>query len=119
MGSTGSRLGDRREAAGRILNPYFDINAFLPLPDQYPISPEPPALDDLRAPGTRSLNLALFKSFPIRERLKLEIRMEATGATNSPNFDGPGTNMSQAATFGVITSAGGSRAMQGSMRLVF
>jgi len=27
--------------------------------------------------------------------------------------------MSQAATFGVISSAGGSRAMQGSMRLAF
>jgi len=73
----------------------------------------------LRAPGTRSLNLSLFKSFPVRERLKLEVRMEATGATNTPNFDAPGANMSQAATFGVISSAGGNRAMQGSIRLVF
>jgi hypothetical protein len=55
----------------------------------------------------------------VRERLKLQIRMDATGATNSPNFSAPGTNMSQAATFGVITSAGGSRAVQGLARLVF
>jgi hypothetical protein len=41
------------------------------------------------------------------------------GATNTPNFDPPGANMSQAATLGVISSAGGSRAMQGSMRVVF
>ena len=41
------------------------------------------------------------------------------GATNTPNFDAPGTNMSQAATFGVISSAGGSRAVQGSARVVF
>lgn len=45
--------------------------------------------------------------------------MEATGATNTPNFSAPGTNMSQMATFGVISSAGGSRAVQGSARLVF
>lgn len=118
-GPARSRLGDRRDASGRVLNPYFDTTAFQALPDQYTISPAPPALDDLRAPGTRSLNLALFKSFPIRERLKIEARMEATGITNTPNFDPPGTNMNQTATFGVISSAGGNRSFQGSLRLVF
>jgi hypothetical protein len=118
-GSVGSRLGDIRDASGKVLNPYFNTSAFLALPDQYTISPEPPALDDLRAPRTRSLNLALFKSFPIRERFKIEVRMESTSVTNSPNFDAPGTNMNQAGTFGVISSAGGTRAVQGSARLVF
>jgi hypothetical protein len=118
-GSVSSRLGDKRDSSGKVLNPYFNTNAFLALPDQYTISPEPPALDDLRAPGTKSLNLALFKSFPVRERFKLEARMEATGVTNTPIFDPPGTNMNQTGTFGVITSAGGSRAIQGSARLVF
>jgi hypothetical protein len=118
-GSAGSRLGDKRDASGKVLNPYFNTNAFLALPDQYTISLEPPALDDLRAPGTKSLNFAVFKAFPIRERFKVEVRMEATGVTNSPIFDAPGTNMSQTATFGVITSASGNRAVQGSARLVF
>jgi hypothetical protein len=118
-GSVGSRLGDRRDARGTVLNPYFDITAFQALPDQYVISPEPPALDELRAPSSRSLNLSLFKTFPIRERFRIEVRVEATGVTNTPNFDAPGTNMSQTATFGVITSAGGNRAMQGSLRLAF
>ncbi|MBI4876373.1 MAG: TonB-dependent receptor [Acidobacteria bacterium] len=118
-GAINSRLGDKRDSSGRVLNPYFDINAFQPLPDQYTITPEPPVLDELRAPGTRSMNLSFFKSFPLRERFKLEVRMEATGATNTPNFDAPGTNMNQSATFGVISSAGGNRAMQGSARLVF
>jgi len=118
-GSAESRLGDKLDASGHVLNPYFDINAFQALPNQYTISPEPPELDDLRAPGTRTLNLALFKAFAVREQVKLQIRLEATGATNTPNFGPPGTNMNQAATFGVITSAGGARAMQGSARLVF
>lgn len=119
-GPIGFRLGDKRDASGRVLNPYFDITTFQALPTQYIVTPEPPELDDLRAPGTRSLNLSPFKSFPLRgERLKLEVRMEATGVTNTPNFDAPGTNMSQAATFGVINSASGARSMQGSARLVF
>jgi hypothetical protein len=118
-GPIADRIGDKRDASGRVLNPYFDINAFLPLADQYVITPEPPSLDELRAPGTRSLNLALFKTFAIRERMKLEARMEATGATNTPNFGAPGTNMNQAATFGVINSAGGSRAMQATLRFLF
>ena len=118
-GSVEARLGDKLDASGHVLNPYFDITAFQALPNQFTVSPEPPELDDLRAPGTRALNLALVKAFPIREQVKLQIRLEATGATNTPSFGPPGTNMSQAATFGVITSAGGARAMQGSARLVF
>ncbi len=118
-GPVHERLGDRRDATGRVLNPYFDITAFQPLPNQYTVTPEPPMLDELRAPGTRSLNASFFKNFPIRERLRLEIRLDATGLTNTPNFGAPGTNMSQAATFGVITSAGGSRSMQGSARIAF
>src|SRR5260370_22711771 len=109
-------MGDKRDASGKVMNPCFNINAFLPLADQHTISPEPSSLDDLRAHGQRSLNLALFKSFPIRERFKVEVRMESTSVTNTPIFDAPGTNMNQTGTFGVITSAGGSRAVQGSAR---
>jgi hypothetical protein len=118
-GSIESRLGDRRDSAGHILNPYFNTNAFVALPSQYVVSPEPPLLDELRAPPARSLNLNLFKTFSLHERLKLQIKMEANSITNTPNFGTPGLNMSQPATFGVITSAGGNRSMQGSARLIF
>jgi hypothetical protein len=106
-GAISGRLGDQRDATGPVLNPYFDITAFVLLKDQYTVSPEPPSLDELRAPGLRSLNLNLLKTFPIRERLRLEVRMEASGVTNTPRFAAPGTNTSVAGTFGVITSAGG------------
>jgi hypothetical protein len=118
-GAVDSRLGDKTDAAGHVLNPYFDTTAFVALPSQYVVPSDGPALDDLRAPGTKSLNMALFKSFPIHDRLQMLIRLDATGVTNTPNFGPPGTNMSQAATFGVISSAGGSRTMQGSARITF
>jgi hypothetical protein len=117
-GPVNERLGDRREG-GRVVNPFFDITAFAPLPTQYMVTPEPPRLPDLREPGDQSLNISLFKTFTIVERLRLQFRADATGVTNSPNFNAPGTNMSSPTTFGVITSAGGSRAMQGSLRVIF
>ena len=101
------------------LTAYFDTTAFVPLPNQYTISPEPAYFAELRAPGTRSLSLSLIKVVQIRERLRAEIRVESTGFTNTPNFDAPATNMSNAATFGVITSAGGARSMQMGFRMMF
>src|SRR5947209_1026543 len=43
---------------------------------------------------TSPLNASLFKYFPIYERLKLELRLEAIKVTNHPYFGSPGTNMS-------------------------
>jgi hypothetical protein len=117
--SVESRLGDKTDAKGNVLNPYFNTAAFVALPTQYMVASDGPELDDLRAPGTRMLNAAIFKAFPIRERFKLQIRIDASGVTNTPNFGPPGTNMDQKATFAVITSASGNRAVQGSARLVF
>jgi hypothetical protein len=83
------------------------------------VSPQVPFVDALREPASRSLNLSLFKVVPLRNRVRLEIRADAINVTNTPNFGEPGTNMSNAATFGVITSAGGSRSMQIGTRLSF
>jgi hypothetical protein len=119
-GPVESRLGDRKDAQGHVLNPYFNINAFQPLASQYVISPDPPYLAELRSPPGFGLNAFLYKSFPIRERLHLEVNMQAEAVTNSPNFNSPGTNMSNLATFGVISTAGGgNRQMQAGMRVVF
>lgn len=117
-GPVSERLGDRRTGS-RVENPYFDLTAFQPLPNQYTVTPEPAYLAELRAPTGRSINLTAMKRFAIRERLKLEVRMDAIGLTNSPNFGAPGTNLSNLATFGVISTAGGSRQMLGSARLLF
>jgi hypothetical protein len=75
--------------------------------------------DELRSPGTRNLNLNLFKRIPIRERLALELRMESSAFTNTPNFNPPGNALNNASTFGVINGADGSRSMQGALRIVF
>jgi hypothetical protein len=119
-GSVESRLGDKKDATGKVINPYFDTTAFLTLPNQYTVSPEAPLFNDLRNPPSRAVNVSLFKTFSLYERLKLQFRADAINLMNSPNFAGPGTNMSNAATFGVISSDnGGNRTMQCGLRLSF
>lgn len=118
-GSVEGRLGNKRDASGHVLNPYFDITAFTPLANQYTVSPELPYLDELRAPSSKSLNMSLSKSFRIRERLQLGVRADATGVTNTPTFGSPGTNMSSTATFGVITTTSNQRSIMMSARVVF
>ncbi len=118
-GTVSGRLGDQRDARGLPANPYFDVAAFQALASQYTISPTPLYLPYLRQPGTFAVNGSMFKSFAIRERAKLEIRGDAISLTNTPNFGAPGTNFNSPSTFGVITSAGGTRLVTMAARFRF
>ncbi len=119
-GPVSERLGDRVDPATRqVLNPYFNVDAFAPLPTQYMVSPEPPRLVELREPGSRSLSLSAFKNLSLWERAQVQFRADAFSVTNTPNFNAPGTNMNNRALFGVITGAGGARSMQMSLKLIF
>src|SRR5206468_8841301 len=118
-GAIEQRLGDQVNPATRqVLNPYFDTAAFVSLPSQYTISPEPPNFGELRTPASRGLSASLVKRVRVKERLSLDVRLDASGVTNTPNWGSPGTNMRDAATFGVITNAGGARTMQLAFRAV-
>jgi hypothetical protein len=112
------RPGDR-VVNGMVQNPYFNTQAFQPLSSQYLVSPQTPYIGQLRAPGMTALNLSLFKNFAIHERLHAELRLEAYNALNHPLFNSPGTNMSNTATFGVITGASNSRTMQAGLKILF
>jgi hypothetical protein len=119
-GPVSQRLGDVFDpVTKRVLNPYFDIDAFQALPTQYTISPEPPYRSNFRGPAAWGRNLALAKDVQLWERLKLQLRCEASNFTNSVTWGNPGTNMSNQATFGVITSGGGGRSIQMSARMIF
>lgn len=48
----------------------------------------------LRGPGTTNLDLSLFRSFRVRERINLQFRAEAFNISNTPHFANPGANVS-------------------------
>jgi Carboxypeptidase regulatory-like domain len=74
----------------------------------------------LRGPGFASLDLSLFKSFPMpySEGHKIEFRAECFNALNRVNLGNPNTNFN-ARLFGQITSAGDPRILQFVMRYSF
>ncbi len=57
----------------------------------------------LRGPVQRNIDLAVARSFPIKEFGSLQFRAEFFNFTNSANFGNPGSNLSSA-SFGFITS---------------
>ena len=73
---------------------------------------------ELAAGGRSTVDIALSRSFRLREWLSLQTRAEAFNSLNHVNFGGPNATISSS-TFGQITGAGSQRVLQGSMKLVF
>lgn len=72
----------------------------------------------LRGPGQKSLNASLFRSFPLANDRRIEFRAEAFNLLNWKNWALPGSSVSNAATFGRITSTiGDPREMQFAVKL--
>ena len=56
-------------------------------------------------PGLESVDLSLFKSFPVVREYRVETRFEAFNAFNHPSFGNPAANISTSgANFGKVTS---------------
>ncbi len=72
----------------------------------------------IRGPGYTSANVSLYKSFPLYERLNLQIRAEAFNVLNHPNFNGVDTGLGSG-TFGHINGAGDPRIMEFAMKMFF
>jgi hypothetical protein len=110
-GDVHSKLGDRKDASGKVLNPYFNINAFQRLPDSFAVTPTPARLSWMRGPCEYFHNASLFKSINLSERFKVELRLEVENLTNTPQFANPNTDVTDP-NFGVITSASGARTVR-------
>lgn len=72
----------------------------------------------IRQPGVIVFNMALYKTFPLSERVKLEFRSEFFNAFNHTNPDGPGLGLGTA-KFGQVSGAKEAREGQGSLKLTF
>ncbi len=73
----------------------------------------------LIAPGVSDVDLSIFKHFSFRDRYRIDLRIEAFNALNTPNLSTPGSTLGTA-TFGEITSTKGpNREMQMALKYVF
>jgi hypothetical protein len=86
---------------------YFDTSAFTPVTTaRFGTA----SFNSLRGPGYANADLSLFRTFNLRDWLRVQARAEALNATNTPHFANPNSNVSSGSAFGTITSvSAGSR----------
>lgn len=73
-----------------------------------------------RTPYQRNIDLAVLRSFSIKEWSTLQFRAEFFNLTNTPNFGGPITNVAAGGAFGLITSTTNNpRIIQFALKYVF
>jgi hypothetical protein len=109
---------------GRSPNEWFNIAAYQVAA---PLTGGDLGQAAITGPPTKTLDLSVFKDFPITERFKIQFRAESFNISNTPIFSPPDASLSDAKSlggngnFGVITSsvAGSERHVQFSLRLSF
>jgi hypothetical protein len=67
-------------------------------------------------PGRWNFDLSLQKVLTFHERHRVEFRAEFFNALNHANFNNPGSTLTTARTFGVISAAGAPRSVQFALR---
>jgi len=72
----------------------------------------------LARPGLVNFDLSLLKNFTVRERYRVQFRVESFNFTNTPYFGAPGTTLG-IATFGKISSASDGRVVQLGLKIAF
>jgi outer membrane receptor protein involved in Fe transport len=83
---------------------YFDRSAYQAVDGaRFGNSPR----NSIRGPGFWNVDLGLFRTFSFPRDMKLQLRFEALNALNHANLANPGNNISDAGTFGFITSTTG------------
>ena len=109
----------------RSANRWFNIDAFRN-PANFVIGNAPRTLPSTRAPGLVDVSFSIFKTWKIKERIRIENRIEMFNALNSVNLNGPDTNfapnaagVNTNANFGRIFGAQDARRMQLGLRVTF
>ena len=125
----GSPSNSRPDVIGKLAThpgntqQYFDTTAVVPAPtnsDGVLLRQGTLGRNTLIGPGSRTVDLSMAKTTPIKERFKLEFRAEAFNLFNHPVYSNPNTDIT-AGNFGQITGTqlSSERQLQGVVRLVF
>ena len=117
----GTTLADagRSGSVSSRLNEFFNTSAFVSAPfvpdgglidGKYPVSGGGGTIFGnlgrhiLRGPDQQDLDIAVIKTTPLTERVKLIVRWEIFNVLNRPNFANPSNDVSTPRAFGVISA---------------
>jgi hypothetical protein len=76
------------------------------------------SVGEYRGPGFTDVSMSLIRGFQIREKLRMDFRVDAFNVLNAVRLNNPGASISTS-TFGEITSDASPRIMQVSAKFVF
>jgi Carboxypeptidase regulatory-like domain/TonB-dependent Receptor Plug Domain/TonB dependent receptor len=76
-------------------------------------------VNTLTTPGHQDFDSSLTKNFKLWESHTLNFRLEVFNTLNHPNWVAPSSNVAAPTTFGVVTSAGDMRQLQGALKYSF
>jgi hypothetical protein len=97
---------------------YFDTSVYSQ-PAAFTFGNVGASLPDIRTDGIRNFDLSLFKVFAPLEKLRVQFRVEALNAFNTPRFGGPNTSVTSS-SFGLISSQANSpRQLQFGLKLLW
>ena len=68
--------------------------------------------NSLRGPNAATVDMAVFKNFPIGSRARFQFRLEAFNVFNRVNYNNPNSTITAGANFGRILGAGDPRVLQ-------
>lgn len=104
--------------SGQTINKWFNTAAFAH-PASFTFGNLGRTFTGVRRDLTRNIDVSVFKSFRIVEKLRLEFRAEAFNLTNTPVFAAPNTNV-DSSSFGVISSQNNTpRQIQLGLKLIY
>jgi hypothetical protein len=103
-----NRVSDPNNLENRSVAKYFDTSAFTPAG---PFVIGSSSRNPVRGPGLQNADLMIGKTFPIREKVSLDLRAEAFNVTNTPPLGDP-NGSSGSPAFGSITTAGNPRVFE-------
>lgn len=101
----------------QTIDGWFDINAFAqPGVGAYGTC----EANSVRGPGSKSMNLSLFRGFNLKNERRVELRVETFNLFNWVNWGFPGASVANLNSFGKITSTlGDPREMQLAVKVYF
>jgi Carboxypeptidase regulatory-like domain len=106
---------DPNRSRDAVTAEWFNIGAFVANPAG---TDGTAGRDILDGPGIHTVDLGIFRTFKIRERMSLEFRAESTNALNLVSLSNP-TSALNSNLFGTIRSANDMRQVQLGLRLAF
>jgi hypothetical protein len=110
-------VGDANANAPHTIAQWFNTKAFAAVP-MGQFRPGNAAAVSVQGPGFQRWDVSLFKTYSMRESLRLQVRAETFNFVNHTNFQGVSTALG-ATNYGQVTSAREPRRVQAAVKLIF